>query len=96
MVGVATHLDHSEDTDWQLLADRRDEDMAGSWDVEPDGKLSDANRTALAVCESCPVRRACLDFALAVEGDWPRWGIYGGTVPRDRQRIARARRRANG
>lgn len=93
MAGVATRLDHSEDTGWQQLADCRDEGMAGSWDVEPDGKLSDANRAALAVCGSCTVARACLDFALAVEGGWPRWGIWGGTLPRDRQRITRAGQR---
>lgn len=93
MAGIGTRFEQAEDTGWQLLADCRDEDMAGSWDVEPDGKLSDANRAALAVCESCPVARSCLDFALAVEGAWPRWGIWGGTLPRDRERITRARRR---
>ncbi|MBO3086633.1 WhiB family transcriptional regulator [Cellulomonas sp. zg-ZUI188] len=77
-----TRLVHSEGTDWQLPADCRDEDMAGSWDIDPDGSPSDAHRAALAACESCPVRQARLDFALAVEGAWPRWGIYGGTLPR--------------
>jgi hypothetical protein len=46
------------------------------------------------VCEGCPVRQACLDFALALEGSWPRWGIYGGTLPRDREHIARTARRS--
>ena len=94
MVGrIATRLVQDEDTGWQLRAVCRDEAMAGSWDVDPDGKPSEANRAALAVCEGCPVRQSCLDFALAVEGAWPRWGIWGGVLPRDRERITRARRR---
>ena len=91
--GIGTRLVQDADTGWQLRTDCRDENMAGSCDIDPDSRPSDANRAALAICESCPVRESCEDFALAMEGAWPRWGIWGGTLPRDRERITRARRR---
>ena len=54
--GIGTRLVQDEDTGWQLRADCRDEQMAGSWDVEPDSNLSGASRAALAVFEGCPLR----------------------------------------
>ncbi|NCT90140.1 WhiB family transcriptional regulator [Cellulomonas sp. APG4] len=77
-------------TTWQLRAACRDAD--GDWDIEPKGHPSPANVLALAVCESCPVREACLDFAVATEGAWPRWGIWGGELPWERERITRVGR----
>jgi WhiB family transcriptional regulator, redox-sensing transcriptional regulator len=94
MGGVRTRATTPSDSGWQLRAACRDESADGSWEIEPDGKPSQENRAALAVCEGCPVRQACLDFALALEGSWPRWGIYGGTLPRDREHIARTARRS--
>lgn len=91
MGGVRTRATHSAGSAWQLRADCPDQAAVGSWEIEPESKPSQANRAALAVCVGCPVRRACLDFALALEGSWPRWGIYGGTLPRHRER-ARQRR----
>jgi WhiB family transcriptional regulator, redox-sensing transcriptional regulator len=49
-----------------------------------------SNVEAKLICQSCPVRRACLDFAIAT-GE--HFGIWGGTAERERRRIARARRR---
>lgn len=43
---------------------------------------------AKAICARCPVRRACLDEALAVEGEYV-FGIRGGLSP-DERRAARA------
>ena len=45
---------------------------------------------ALEVCASCPVREACLAFALATRQDD---GIWGGTTEADRKRIRRRTRR---
>lgn len=42
---------------------------------------------ALAICHSCPVATACLDWAIAT-GD--RWSILGGTTPTDRGQLRKA------
>jgi WhiB family transcriptional regulator, redox-sensing transcriptional regulator len=45
---------------------------------------------ALRICDGCPVRQQCLDFALRTgEKD----GIWGGTTPDERIRARRARNR---
>lgn len=46
---------------------------------------------ALAVCAGCPVRRECLDHALAT-GE--HYGIWGGTREGERRRLMRDRQRA--
>lgn len=45
-----------------------------------------------ACCQVCPVRRDCLEFALAVELPQMRAGLWGGMSPKDRD--AEGRRRA--
>ena len=46
---------------------------------------------ALAICATCPVREACLDFALATnQAD----GIWGGATEAERRRLRRRRRAA--
>ena len=46
---------------------------------------------ALAICGECPVREACLDFALATnQAD----GIWGGATETERRRLRRRRRAA--
>lgn len=42
------------------------------------------------LCQGCPVRIKCLEWAIEV-GD--EWGIWGGVGPKDRIRITRARKR---
>lgn len=45
---------------------------------------------AKAVCEECPVREPCLEFALSTrEAE----GIWGGATARERRRILRRRRK---
>lgn len=46
---------------------------------------------AKAVCARCPVRRPCLDFAIASN---ERSGIWGGLSRKDRNRIRNRRRDA--
>ena len=46
--------------------------------------------TAKALCAVCPVREECLEHAIA---EREKLGIWGGTTPRERQRIIRRRRR---
>ena len=43
---------------------------------------------ALAVCETCPARAACLDLAMTSEASSHRHGIYGGTTPQERAMMA--------
>lgn len=46
---------------------------------------------AKAICRSCPVEQACLEWALANrESD----GVWGGATERERRRIIRRRRRS--
>jgi WhiB family redox-sensing transcriptional regulator len=48
---------------------------------------------ALRICDGCPVRQQCLDFAIRTgEKD----GIWGGTTPEERIRARRARTRRPG
>jgi len=45
---------------------------------------------AKAVCGECPVRLACLEYALAAR---ERDGIWGGCTEKERRRIIRQRRK---
>jgi WhiB family transcriptional regulator, redox-sensing transcriptional regulator len=45
---------------------------------------------ALSMCDGCPVKRQCLDFAMQTgEAN----GIWGGTTPEERIRVLRGRNR---
>lgn len=52
----------------------------------------------LDVCEACPVRRQCLDYAMTAEGDGLstqyRFGVWGGTSAKERARLAQEARSA--
>lgn len=48
-----------------------------------------STREAKAICRSCPVRAACLDYALEHE---ERYGIWGGLSERERRRLRDAAR----
>lgn len=45
---------------------------------------------AKAICATCPVQEACLEYALA---NRERDGVWGGTTGKERRRIIRQRRR---
>jgi len=45
---------------------------------------------AQAICAMCPVRQACLEYALAAR---ERDGIWGGATERERRRMIRQRRK---
>ncbi len=46
---------------------------------------------AKAICAQCPVREACLEYALA---NRERDGVWGGATERERRRIIRQRRKS--
>jgi len=50
---------------------------------------------ALDYCKRCPVRRQCLADALIEEASAPvgRWGVRGGKMAKERQRLQRQRGR---
>lgn len=65
-------------------------------DEEEAGRLSAGrNARAIAICADCPVRTVCLTEALEREGglaSQSRFGVWGGTTPSDRARMARGER----
>jgi WhiB family redox-sensing transcriptional regulator len=50
-----------------------------------------SQQAALSLCAACPVRRECLEHALATREPY---GIWGGTDEHERKRISRSRRHA--
>lgn len=54
---------------------------------EKGGSTKDAKR----ICGDCPVREACLEYALE---NGERFGIWGGLSERERRALIRARRKA--
>lgn len=49
----------------------------------------ESTEEARAACRVCPVRRECLDYAMAAQ---ERFGVWGGLSERERRRMRRQRR----
>ena len=65
--------------------------MAEAKCVDADPELffpqrGESTAPAKAICQACPVRAACLDYALSIN---ERNGIWGGTSERERRQIRR-------
>ena len=73
-------------TDWFDEADCRDADTTLFFPVSESGAAA-----AKAICETCPVREACLEFA--VDTRQPD-GVWGGMTPIERHRLIRRRQKA--
>ena len=54
------------------------------------GNAGYASSAAVEVCQGCPVRDQCLEYALA-DPDLYAFGVFGGATPRERRAIGRAR-----
>ncbi|MFF5261420.1 WhiB family transcriptional regulator [Actinomadura viridis] len=52
-----------------------------------DGDGPSQQRAAKQVCAACPVRDACLQWALTFPAFEDMHGVFGGTSPQDRRRI---------
>lgn len=53
-----------------------------SWDATPSTTSTNRNRAARLVCDQqCPVKWACLKYALDTEQED---GVWGGMLPKDR------------
>lgn len=68
----------------------REPGVSATWFFPEPGGRGDVKR-AMACCRRCPLRRPCLTYALSVEARLPkssRHGIFAGTTPNERERIA--------
>lgn len=74
------------DTTWIDRAACRESDPELFWP-----STGEDPRAAIAICEECPVRQECLDYALTL-GEMD--GIWGGTSGRQRRRIRSTQRRS--
>lgn len=74
------------DTKWMDEGRCRDLDPATFFPSDGAGV-----ETARRICEECPVRITCLEFALVNRVDH---GVWGGASERERRRILRSRRLA--
>jgi WhiB family redox-sensing transcriptional regulator len=63
-----------------------------AWFPDKGGSTAAARR----ICRACPVRVPCLDYALSGADTWGgiSTGIWGGTTPRQRAVLRRARKAA--
>ncbi len=73
-----------EGEEWRALALCRDMEPAIFYPTDLGGV-----NAAIEICKGCPVKKACLDFALATRQED---GVWGGTSERERVRLRRAAR----
>lgn len=74
-----------DDASWREQARCRTDPKVSTDDFFPErGEVRPASVTAC--CSRCPVREACLDFALTYR---VKHGFWGGTTPRERRRLAK-------
>jgi WhiB family transcriptional regulator, redox-sensing transcriptional regulator len=60
----------------------------------PDKGQRDLGAIATRICEHCPVRAQCLDYALSGADTWGgiATGIWGGTTPQERDQLRQQRK----
>ena len=78
--------------EWHERAECRDHDRELFFDPAHEGHAERVRREQAAkkVCATCPVRAECLRFAESVP---ERFGVWGGTTPRERAKRRRRVRR---
>jgi WhiB family redox-sensing transcriptional regulator len=74
--------------DWRELAACRDTDPDLFFPVGTTGLAVDQIAAAKAVCDLCPAKEPCLEFALSTNQDS---GVWGGTSEEERRRVRRGR-----
>lgn len=62
-------------------------EKVAEWSVKKTGSFYTNEYEAKLLCNSCPYKEACLEFALKN----PQAGIWGGTTERERKRLIRTR-----
>ena len=71
----------TEERPWAAFAVCRDRDPDTFFPVTTDGE-----REAIRICEGCPVRIDCLEFAIETR---VRFGVWGGVTEKQRRSIRR-------
>ena len=77
----------AENDGWRLQAACRDTDPDLFFPVGTTGPALEQIAAARMVCEICPVKEPCLDFALMTNQDS---GIWGGTSEDERRKLRKA------
>ena len=77
--------------EWVHRAKCRDVDPELFFPVGSTGSALAQTARAIEICEGCPVRAECLEWALETCQDA---GVWGGLGEEERREIRRARRRA--
>ncbi len=85
LAAVSRSLPLADAADWRADAACREIDIEVFFAVD-----EDSQREAIAVCETCPVRRECLEHAIL---NREQYGVWGGLREQERKRLVRARRR---
>jgi WhiB family transcriptional regulator, redox-sensing transcriptional regulator len=73
-------------SDWAAQAACLDEDPDLFFPPGERGAAIAQYELARSVCNPCPVRRSCLEFALEVDAQH---GMWGGMAPDERKRVGR-------
>lgn len=76
------------DGEWLLKAACADEDTSLFYDADGETPAARQQRVTIAraICNSCPVRKECLETAIANEEPY---GIWGGHTPPERYTLKR-------
>jgi WhiB family redox-sensing transcriptional regulator len=77
----------AENDGWRLQAACRDTDPDLFFPVGTTGPALEQIAAARHVCDACPVKQPCLDFALMTNQDS---GIWGGTSEDERRKLRKA------
>lgn len=83
----------SDELEWFARAACRDEDPELFFPIGAAGPGLAQAAEAKAICQRCPVREACLAYALATGQDA---GIWGGLTEEERRLLRRRSRRRAG
>ena len=82
----------TEESLWQRAAACRGRERSGAFyppgHHESRDERAERERVAKAICEDCPVRVSCLDYALSIHEPF---GIWGGLTEHERQPLLAAR-----
>jgi WhiB family redox-sensing transcriptional regulator len=87
VVKAARRLYEEGTGDWRKLAACNGCDVELFFPVGVTGPAVDQIEAAKAVCNHCPVRTDCLDFALATNQEC---GVWGGASEEERRRLRRS------
>ncbi|MCC6225443.1 MAG: WhiB family transcriptional regulator [Microthrixaceae bacterium] len=73
--------------EWRAQASCQDTDPDLFFPVGTTGPAIEQIANAKAVCDACPVKEPCLEFALSTNQDS---GVWGGTSEEERRKLRRA------